>query len=475
MANIQKTEIAIIGAGPGGYPAAFLAADLGFKVTLIDTGENPGGVCLFRGCIPSKTLLHIAKVFNEASLAKEFGVDFASPHIDLEKLRAWKNRVVSKLTGGLGVLCKQRKINFIRGKAKFINSQTIKIQKNDSTSIEITFTHAIVASGSSAIRLPFAPPSKYVMDSTSALEVKDIPKKLLVIGGGYIGLELGSVYKALGSNVTVVEMLPSLLQGVDRDLVIILEKTLKKFFSEIKLKTKVLAIEENPEGVTVTFENESGQQSRDSYDKILVAIGRRPNTEGLGLENTRVTIDEKGFVKVNAQRKTDDPAIYAIGDITGQPMLAHKATHEGKVAIEAIAGKKTAFEPKAIPTVIFTDPEIAYCGLTETKAKNKGLSIKIAKFPWAASGRAITLNRPDGLTKLIINKETNRLLGVGICGAGAGELISEAVLAIEMGAVAEDLQLSIHPHPTLSETIMEAALAADNLSPHTLGIKKGAK
>ncbi len=457
MSNTDHTHLLVIGGGPGGYAAAFLAADLGMDVTLVDLEVNPGGVCLFRGCIPSKSLLHVAKILSESREAKELGIEFAAPKIDINKVRSWKNSVVTRLTGGLGQLCKQRKIKFVQGRATFLNSTSVKVQKTDGTETQISFTHAILATGSIPVNLPFAPASPRILDSTTALNLDDIPSKFLVVGGGYIGLELGTVYAELGSKVTVVEMLPNLLMGADRDLAVILENRIKTHFAAIKVSTRVTKMEETAAGIKVTFEDKAGQISTEEFNKVLVAIGRKPNSRNLGLENTKVTVTERGFVAVNAQRQTTDPGIYAIGDIAGDPMLAHKASHEGRVAVEAIAGHKVAFEPAAIPAVVFTDPEIAWCGLTENEAAAKGRPIKVVKFPWGASGRAITLNRTDGLTKLIIDPETERILGVAICGVGAGEMIAEGVLAVEMGSLATDLKLSIHPHPTLSETLMESA------------------
>src|SRR3989338_4440585 len=425
------TQLLVIGGGPGGYAAAFHANDLKLDVTLVDMEKNPGGVCLFRGCIPSKALLHVARVLSESREAKELGVEFSQPKIHINKVREWKESVVTRLTDGLGQLCKQRKINFIQGQATFLNSNSVKIKKHDGTEMQLTFDHAILATGSHPIALPFAPQSPRILDSTTALEMADIPPRLLVVGGGYIGLELGTVYSELGSPVSVVEMTPGLLPGCDRDLVNILEKRLNHLLKSIRLETKVTKMEQTNQGIKVTFEDKEGKTSAEEFDKVLVAIGRRPNSKNLGLENTQVQVNERGFVTVNAQRQTTDPKIYAIGDIAGEPMLAHKASHEGRVATEAIAGHKVAFEPNAIPAVVFTDPEIAWCGLTETETKKQDREIKVAKFPWAASGRAITLNRTDGLTKLIIDPKTERLLGVGIVGPGAGELIAEGVLGIE--------------------------------------------
>ena len=452
-----KTQLLVIGAGPGGYAAAFYAADLGMQVTLVDTELNPGGVCLYRGCIPSKALLHAAKVVSESRDAKEFGITFGEPRIDLNKLRDWKNGVVTKLTGGLGQLTKQRKITFIQGKAAFVDSNTVRVEKTGGGKETVAFNNAILATGSRPVTLPDAPDSPLVLNSTTALDIQNIPSSLLVVGGGYIGLELGTVYAELGSEVSVVEMTPGLLPGADRDLVNVLEKRLKTILKSIMLGTKVAKIEAGSKNVKVTFETADGKTSQQTYDKILVSIGRRPNSGDLGLENTKVNVTPKGFVQVDLQRRTTDPAIFAIGDIAGEPMLAHKASHEGRVAVDAIAGKKTAFEPKAIPAVVFTDPEIAWCGLTETQARQENRNVAVAKFPWAASGRAMTLNRTDGLTKLILDTDTQRVLGMAVVGPGAGELIAEGVLAVEMGSVAEDIKLAIHPHPTTSETIMEAA------------------
>jgi dihydrolipoamide dehydrogenase len=453
-----NTQLAIIGGGPGGYAAAFLAADLGMQVTLIDLEKNPGGVCLYRGCIPSKALLHIAKLIKEAEEAKKWGVEFGEPKIDLDKLRDFKNGVVNKLTGGLGQLSKQRKVNFIQGKASFINSNTILVKKVDGTTDEVHYEKAILATGSVPSKVPgLSIESPRVMDSTSALELNDIPKRLLVIGGGYIGLELSTVYAALGSKVTVVEMLSGLLPGADRDLVAVLDKRVRSMMENVFTETKVVELKETAEGITVRLEGDKVTEPEQTFDKVLISVGRKPVTTGFGLENTKVKINELGFVTVDKTLKTEDPSIYAIGDIVGNPMLAHKAAAEGKVAVEAILGNKVAFEPNAIPAVVFTDPELAWTGLTETEARQKEIKIEVAKFPWGASGRATTLDRNDGMTKLIIEPGTERILGVAIVGVGAGDMIAEGTLAIEMGAVVKDLELTIHPHPTLSETMMAAA------------------
>jgi dihydrolipoamide dehydrogenase len=456
MANgVESTQLAIIGGGPGGYAAAFLAADLGLEVTLIDLEPNPGGVCLYRGCIPSKALLHVAKVINEAREAKAWGVSFSDPKIELDKVRAWKEQVVGKLTGGLGQLSRQRKITYIQGRAEFTDTRTLRIRKQ-SGETQLKFQNAILATGSYPATLPnISLNSPRLLDSSSALEIQDIPKSLLVIGGGYIGLEMATVYASLGSQVTVVEMSEGLLPGVDRDLVSVLSKRMEGALHAILLKTKVAYLKEETNGIQVRFEG--AEESKQIFEKVLVAVGRKPNSAIPGLEHTQVEINERGFIQVDLQRRTTDPAIFAIGDVAGEPMLAHKANHEGRVAAEVIAGHRVLFEPQAIPAVVFTDPEIAWCGLTEIEAKQEGRPIQVARFPWAASGRAATLHRADGVTKLVIDPETEQVLGAGIAGSGAGELIAELVLAVEMAAVASDIKLSIHPHPTLSETVMEAA------------------
>lgn len=453
-----KTQLAVIGAGPGGYAAAFLAADLGMQVTLIDMEKNPGGVCLYRGCIPSKALLHVARLIHEAEEAKKWGVDFGEPKINIDKLRDFKSGVVNKLTGGLGQLAKQRKVNYINGKATFVNSTTLSVAKVDGSIEEVIFEKAILATGSVPAKIPgLSIDTPRVMDSTSALELNDVPKRLLVIGGGYIGLELSTVYASLGSEVTVVEMMPGLLPGADRDLVAVLEKRIKTILKNVFTETKVVELKDNGDSITVKLEGSNITETEQTFDKVLISVGRKPVTAGLGLENTKIKLNERGFVAVDKQLRTNDENIYAIGDIVGNPMLAHKASAEGKVAVEAILGHKVAFEPNAIPAVVFTDPEIAWTGLTETEAREKGIKYEVAKFPWGASGRATTLDRNDGLTKLIIEPETERIIGVGIVGVGAGDMIAEGTLAIEMGATVKDLELTIHPHPTLSETMMFAA------------------
>ena len=458
MNDASNLHIAVVGGGPGGYAAAFLAADLGMKVTLIDPEANPGGVCLYRGCIPSKALLHVAKLIDESRHAKNWGIEYSDPKIDIARLRAWKDGVITKLTGGLGQLSKQRSVRYVQGTAAFESSNALRISKPGGADETLSFDRIILATGSRPAIIPSLKlDSPRVMDSTSALNVSDIPGSLLVIGGGYIGLELGSVYAALGSKVSVVEMTAGLLPGADRDLVLPLHKRLEKSFEAILLNTTVSGMKEEANGIRVTFSSQQGPPSERLFDKVLVSVGRKPNSEIPGLDKTKVQVNPRGFIQINKQLQTDDPVIYAIGDVVGEPMLAHKASHEGRTAVEAIAGHKVAFEPNAIPAVVFTDPEIAWCGLTETQAQKDNRTIKVAKFPWAASGRAMTLDRTEGMTKLVIDPESERVLGVGIVGVGAGELISEGVLAVEMAALAGDLELTIHPHPTLSETIMEAA------------------
>jgi dihydrolipoamide dehydrogenase len=470
--NKNSTQLAVVGGGPGGYPAAFLAADLGLEVTMIDEGPRPGGVCLFRGCIPSKALLHAAKLINEARDAAHWGIKFSEPEIDLDQLRGWKDQVVQQLTGGTAQLAKYRNVDFIQGRATFMDAHTLHIDKTGGEEQTLAFDHAIVATGSRPAVIPsLAIDSERLMDSTSALDLPDVPQTLLVIGGGYIGLELGTVYAALGSQVSVVEMLPGLLPGADRDLVRILAKRVQEKFYSIMLNTTVSKMEEVKGGIKVQLKGEV-EQPEQVFERVLMSVGRKPNSGGLGLENTRVEIDQRGFIKVDAQRRTAEPTIYAIGDVAGEPMLAHKATHEGRVAAEVIAGHNVVYEPRAIPAVVFTDPEIAWCGLTETEAEKQERPIKVARFPWGASGRATTLDRQDGLTKLILDPNTERVLGVGIVGSDAGELISEGVLAIEMAAVASDVELSIHPHPTLSETVMEAAEVFYGQSTHVYRPKR---
>jgi dihydrolipoamide dehydrogenase len=470
-----KPRIAVVGGGPGGYAAAFLAADLGMQVTLIDPEANPGGVCLYRGCIPSKALLHVAKLIEESQQAKNWGIEFPPAKIDLARLRTWKESVVNKLTGGLGQLSKQRHVEYIQGRAAFENSTTLQITKMDSTEVILSFDRIIIATGSRPAIIPALKlDSPRMMDSTGALNLEDIPGSLLVVGGGYIGLELGSVYAALGTRVTVVEMLPGLLPGADRDLVLPLHKRLEKMFETILLNTTVASLKEEGAGIRASFEGAAIQEKdrEKVFDRVLASVGRKPNSEIPGLEKTQVHVNPRGFIEVNKQLQTADPSIYAIGDVVGEPMLAHKASHEGRTAVEAIAGHKVAFEPNAIPAVVFTDPEVAWCGLTETQAGKENREIKVARFPWGASGRAVTLDRPEGVTKLIVDPHTERVLGVGIVGAGAGELIAEGVLAIEMAALAGDVAMTIHPHPTLSETVMESAEVFFGTSTHVYRPKR---
>jgi dihydrolipoamide dehydrogenase len=474
---MSSAQLVVIGAGPGGYAAAFHAADLGLQVTLIDTELNPGGVCLYRGCIPSKALLHVAKLVAEARHAAAWGVSFGEPKIDLDKLRAFKDSVVSKMVGGLGQLSKQRKVTYIQGRAAFVDAKTLSIDLVKGGKETLQFEHAIIATGSRPAVVPgLSIDSPRVMDSTAALDLPDVPKSLLVVGGGYIGLELGSVYAALGTKVTVVEMTPTLLAGADRDLATILGRRLEKTLHKVLLNARVGEMKDVKGGVKVKIDGEglADADREQTFDRVLVSIGRKPNSAIEGLDRTRVKLRERGFISVDASMRTDEPTIFAIGDVVGEPMLAHKASHEARVAVESILGQNSVFEPQAIPAVVFTDPEVAWCGLTETEAQKQGRKVEIAKFPWAAVGRAVAIDRPEGLTKLIIDPATERVLGVGIVGSGAGDLIAEGVVAVEMAALASDLALSIHAHPTLSETIMEAADVFYGQSVHVYRPKKKA-
>jgi dihydrolipoamide dehydrogenase len=463
----NETQLAVIGAGPGGYTAAFMAADMGMAVTLIDPAENPGGVCLYHGCIPSKALLHVARLINETTEAEAWGVTFGRPKIDVQRLRQWKSDVVANLTGGLGRLVGQRKIDYIRATASFSDPQTLALKSADGKTRSLAFEHAVLASGSRAVDLPLFPADEdRIWNSSNALALESVPKTLLVVGGGYIGLELGSVYAALGSEVTVVEMLPQLLTGADLDLVRFLVKPLKKRFKEILLDTTVDTVNVQKNGVKVTFKGGDDPPAGRLFQRVLVATGRRPRTDGLGLENAGVNVEKSGFVKIDEKCRTTAPSVFAIGDVAGQPMLAHKASYEARIAVETIAGRDVVADAAGIPAVVFTDPEVAWVGLNETMAKETGRKVEVVRFPWAASGRAVTLGRSEGITKLLIDPDSERLLGVGIVGPGAGELIAEATLALEMGANATDVALTVHPHPTLSETLKEAADSFHGLATH---------
>ena len=457
-ASDVHAEVVVLGSGPGGYTAAFRAADLGKKVVLIERYSTLGGVCLNVGCIPSKALLHTAKVITEAEETAQHGVSFSSPNIDLEQLRHWKaNDVVGKLTGGLAAMAKQRDVTVLQGLGKFTGPNQIAVTAADGKLTTVSFDYAIIAAGSQATKFPGAPADERIMDSTGALALADIPKRLLVIGGGIIGLEMGTVYDALGSKVSVVEFTDGLVQGCDRDLVRPLQKRMEKRFESIMLSTKVVSMDAKADGIHISFEGEAAPKDVQVYDRVLVSIGRKPNGKNIGAELAGVNINDWGFIPVDKQMHTNVPHIFAIGDIVGQPMLAHKATHEGKVAAEVIAGHKVQFQAMTIPSVAYTDPEIAWAGVTETEAKAQGLDYEKASFPWAASGRALSVGRTEGTTKLIFDKTSHRLIGAGIVGVNAGELLAETVLAIEMGADAHDLGLTIHPHPTLSETVCFAA------------------
>lgn len=452
----MHSELVVLGGGPGGYAAAFMAADLGMQVALVEAQERLGGVCLLRGCIPSKALLHVAKIIGESREMAEWGVRFERPLVDIDTMRGRKEKVVNTLSGGLKQLARQRKVNVIHARATFENSQTLALEPLGETDLAdrtLTYDHCILATGSSPTVIPaFNIKSDRVMDSTGALSLPEIPESLLVVGGGYIGLEMGTVYAELGTKVTVVELTGGLLPGADRDLVRPLSQRLEKLFAAIHLNTKVVSLADRDTHIEVTLEGAAGRTAA-NFSRVLVSVGRKPNTRDIGLENTAVELNEHGFVVVDNRQHTTDPRILAIGDVAGEPMLAHKASHEGKVAVEALHGGPAVFEPRAIPAVVFTDPEIAWAGLTEEQAKKGEIPHEVVRYPWAASGRAQTLLRTEGLTKLIIDPETEQVLGVGIVGVGAGELIAEGVLAIEMGATARDIADSIHPHPTLSETL----------------------
>ncbi|MBI4489033.1 MAG: dihydrolipoyl dehydrogenase [Deltaproteobacteria bacterium] len=466
-----KTEIVIVGAGPGGYTAAFCAADKGKKVILVEQDKRLGGVCLNYGCIPSKALLHATKLIKEANESESRGISFGMSRIDLHKMRAWKDSIIEKLAQGLSGLGQKRGVEVIHGRGHFEDSRTLRVETQSGQQF-INHENAIIAVGSKpALPSAFDLGNKRIMTSTEALELEEIPENLLVVGGGYIGMELGTVYASLGSKVVLVEAMNSILLGVDSDLIRPVIRYAEKAFQQVRLNTKVLGMSTSGKQIKVTMEAK-GEKTEELYDRILVSIGRVPNSGDLGLENTKVTKDENGFIKVNPQQQTADPSIYAIGDVKGGPLLAHKASKEAKIAVEVITGESSAFEDIIIPAVVFTDPEVAWCGLTETEAKEKGVQVQVARFPWSASGRALSLDRPDGLTKLIIEPKTERVLGVGISGYGAGELISEGVLAVEMGATARDIAESVHPHPTLSETLMECAESFYGSAIHALSRKK---
>jgi dihydrolipoamide dehydrogenase len=466
-----KTEIVVLGAGPGGYAAAFYAADHGKKVILVEQDKKLGGVCLNRGCIPSKALLHATKLIVEAREAAHRGITFGEPKVDLAKLRSWKEGVLQKLSGGVAQIAKMRGVQIIHGRGYFEDSTTLRVETESGQQI-INYDKAIVAVGSkSAMPKSFDLGNPRIMTSREALEIEEVPEDLLVVGGGYIGMELGTVYAALGSRVVVVEAMDSILMGADPDLVRPVMAYAKKAFKEVRLKTKVAKMATASKQIKVAFDDGT-QQKEELYDRVLVSVGRVPNCADLGLENTKVQSDEKGFIKVNERQETSDPAILAIGDIAGGVMLAHKASKEARVAVEAMMGGASVFKDVVIPAVVFTDPEVAWCGLTEAEARSKGINIEIAKFPWGASGRALSFDRTDGLTKLVIDPETERVLGVGIVGHGAGELIAEGVVAVEMGATARDLAECVHPHPTLSETVMEAAEVFFGHSTHTFARKR---
>ncbi len=458
--DASHTDVVVIGAGPGGYTAAFRAADLGLSVTLIERYPTLGGVCLNVGCIPSKALLHSAQIITETREMRDHGIDFGEPKIDIDKLRGFKDKVISQLTGGLGGLAKQRNVSVVHGLATFASPNQLAVEHNNATQL-INFKHAIIAAGSEVTRIPGLPyDDERLIDSTGALALADIPERMLVIGGGIIGLEMSCVYAALGTKVTVVELSDALIPGCDRDLVRPLEKRIRKQYENIYTGAKVTGVTPADNGLQVTFEGGKAPAS-DTFDRVLLAVGRSPNGRKIGAENAGVSVDERGFIAVDEQQRTNVDHIFAIGDIVGQPMLAHKATHEGKVAAEVIAGQKSAFDPRAIPSVAYTDPEIAWMGLTETEAKDRGIAYEKGVFPWAASGRALSIARSEGLTKVILDPDTKQLLGAGMTGPNAGELIAEAVLALEMGADIEDIALSVHPHPTLSETLNFACEVAE--------------
>jgi dihydrolipoamide dehydrogenase len=469
MAEIPETELIVLGGGPGGYAAAFHAADKGMQVALLDAGTKPGGTCLHVGCIPSKALLHVAKLITDTRDSAELGVQFEKPRIDVNGVRNHWMNIVGKLANNLLSMCKMRNVEFVQARATFLDSHTLQLDDGSKR----RFQHCVLATGSS----PAQPPmlvldSPRVMDSTAALRLEEVPKTLLVVGGGYIGLELGYVYAALGCQVTVVELTPTLLPGVDPDLVRPLKKRLEKLFHKIFLNTKVVRLREVDQGIHVVLDGAEVMEKEPVFERVLVSVGRTPNSRGLGLENSKVKVNPKGFIEVDAQRRTADEAIFAVGDVAGEPMLAHKATYEGKIAAEVLYGEPAAYDVRAVPAVVYTDPEVAWCGLMEHEARREGREIKTAVFPWVASGRAATLGRTEGLTKLVMDPATDTVLGVAIVGVDAGELIGEGVLAVEMGASAHDLLLSMHPHPTLTETIMEAAELTHGNATHLLAKRR---
>lgn len=455
MSNEIKSQVVVLGGGPGGYSAAFRAADLGLEVTLVESRDTLGGVCLNVGCIPSKALLHVAKVIDDASEMAHHGVTFGAPQIDLDKIRSWKESVIGQLTGGLAGMAKMRKVKVVNGYGKFTGANTIAVEGADGTTT-ITFDNAIIAAGSQPVSLPFIPKDERIIDSTGALELKDVPGKLLVLGGGIIGLEMGTVYRALGSQIDVVEFADQLVPAADKDIIKVYQKYVSDKFN-VMLSTKVVAVEAKEDGIYVTFEGKQAPEGQVRYDKVLVAVGRTPNGKLIDADKAGVAVDERGFINTDKQLRTNVNHIFAIGDVIGQPMLAHKAVHEGHVAAEVISGQKHFFDPKCIPSIAYTDPEIAWVGVTEKEAKEKGLSIETAVFPWAASGRAIASARTEGQTKLIFDKDSGRIIGGAMVGINAGEMLGEICLAVEMGADGEDIALTIHAHPTLNESIGLAA------------------
>ncbi|MDF2529894.1 MAG: lpdA [Gammaproteobacteria bacterium] len=454
--NIQ-TEVVVLGSGPGGYTAAFRAADLGKKVVLIERYSSLGGVCLNVGCIPSKALLHVAKVLEEAHEMSEHGISFGKPKIDLNKIRSYKESIIGKLTGGLSMLSKQRKVTVVNGTGKFVSDKSIEVTDEKGKKTTVSFENAIIAAGSRPVKLPFMPDDPRIMDSTGALKLEEVPGSMLVVGGGIIGLEMATVYHQLGSKISVVEFMPQLMGTVDKDIAKVYEKWIGKRYESVMLETKVVKVDAKKDGIYVSFEGKNAPDKPVRYDRVLVAVGRIPNGKDIGAEAAGVKVDEKGFIPVDKQQRTNVPHIFAIGDIIGQPMLAHKAVPEGKVAAEVIAGKKHYFDPKCIPSVAYTDPEVAWVGLTEAQAQQQGVAYGKGVFPWAASGRSLSIGRDEGMTKVLFDEKSHRVLGASIIGPSAGELISEVALAIEMGCDAEDIGLTIHPHPTLSETVMLAA------------------